>query len=51
MSAGFGGRVAVIALLAAWLGATIIVGAVVLIANGHRTESVETTSRLEPEVS
>jgi drug/metabolite transporter (DMT)-like permease len=25
----------------------IIVGAVVLIANGHRTESVETTSRLE----
>jgi len=29
MSAGFDGRVAVIALLAAWLGATIIVGAVV----------------------
>jgi drug/metabolite transporter (DMT)-like permease len=29
----------------------IIVGAVVLIANGHRTESVETTSRLEAEAS
>jgi drug/metabolite transporter (DMT)-like permease len=31
------------------LAGAIIVGAVVLIANGHRTESVETTSRLEAE--
>ena len=33
------------------LAGAIIVGAVVLIANGHRTESVETTSRLEAEAS
>jgi len=31
------------------LAGAIIVGAVILIANGHRTESVETTSRLEAE--
>jgi len=33
------------------LAGAIIVGAVILIANGHRTESVETTSRLEAEAS